>query len=145
MPQIITHRRRFPQLLEQGFVERELQLKSVALILWLWRKLELVVLSLLPSLHQHWQNRCWTWTSSCPFSSPGKILAFRVSHYGQDQRTCCHPHTGLKLSKNPTSSNKLGYNHNPGGTTNMVIPNRINLNIAMTKNSPISPSRPILK
>jgi hypothetical protein len=59
--------------------------------------------------------------------------------------TSCQPQTGLKLSKNPTSSNKFGYNHNPGGTANIVIANRISLNIAMAKNNPIRPSMPILR
>ena len=60
-------------------------------------------------------------------------------------RTSCQPQTGLKLSKNPTSSNKLGYSHNPGGTANIVIANRISLKIDMAKNNPIRPSMPILR
>ena len=57
----------------------------------------------------------------------------------------CHPQTGLKLSKKPTSSNRFGYNHNPGGTANIVTANRISLKMAMAKNKPIRPSMPILR
>ncbi len=59
--------------------------------------------------------------------------------------TSCHPHTGRKLSKNPTSSNRFGYSHNPGGTVNTVAQNRMSLKMAMAKNSPISPSPPMLR
>jgi hypothetical protein len=59
--------------------------------------------------------------------------------------TSCQPQTGLKLSKNPTSSNRLGYSHKPGGTANIVMQKRISLKIAITKNNPIKPSNPILR
>lgn len=61
------------------------------------------------------------------------------------KHTSCHPQSGLKLSKKPTSSNRLGYSHNPGGTTNIVIANSINRTIAMAKNNPIRPNIPILR
>lgn len=59
------------------------------------------------------------------------------------RHTSCHPQSGLNESKNPTSSNRLGYNHNPGGVTNMVIPNKIRRKIDMAKNKPIRPSIPM--
>lgn len=61
------------------------------------------------------------------------------------EHTSCHAHTGRNESKKPTSSNKLGYSHRPGGAANMVMMNRINRTIAMAKNSPIRPSMPILR
>ena len=60
-------------------------------------------------------------------------------------QTSCHPQTGLKLSKKPTSSNRFGYSHNPGGTVKTVARNSKSLKMAMRKNSPISPNIPILK
>jgi hypothetical protein len=59
--------------------------------------------------------------------------------------TSCHPHTGLKLSKKPTSSKRLGYSHNPGGMVKTVRTNRINRKIAMAKNAATNPSMPMLK
>jgi len=59
--------------------------------------------------------------------------------------TSCHPQTGRKLSKKPTSSNRFGYSHSPGGTVKTVAQNKINLKIAITKNNPIRPSRPMLR
>ena len=59
--------------------------------------------------------------------------------------TSCHPHTGRKLSKNPTSSNRFGYNHKPGGTVKTVAQNNMRRNIAMAKNNPIKPNIPMLR
>ena len=54
----------------------------------------------------------------------------------------CQPQAGLKLSKKPTSSNRLGNNHRPGGTANKVTTKRINRKIDMAKNNPSNPSAP---
>ena len=52
--------------------------------------------------------------------------------------TSCHPHTGLNESKKPTSSNRFGYSHRPGGCVNTVTQNNISRTIAIAKNKPKS-------
>ena len=78
-----------------------------------------------------------------------RLLISSVSFLVKAQRerglTSCHPQSGTKLSKNPISSNNLGYSHNPGETAKYVIAKRINRKITITKNNPIKPSIPILK
>jgi hypothetical protein len=104
--------------------------------------LEQVGLSLLPLLHLHLPT--W-WMPSTSSSSSFPTMCQCSSKIGLVCRTSCQPHNGLKLSKNPTSSNRFGYSHKPGGVTNIVIAKRISRKIAITKNSPIRPSIPILK
>lgn len=79
------------------------------------------------------------------FFSCGLIVSNDCCSTDIKKLTSCQAQTGLKLSKNPTSSNRFGYSHNPGGTINMVMPNRMSRKIAMTKNRPIRPSIPILR
>lgn len=59
--------------------------------------------------------------------------------------TSCHPQRGLKLSKNPTSSNRLGNSQSPGGTVKTVTQNRTRRTRAMAKNSPSRPISPTLR
>src|SRR5436190_1887093 len=66
------------------------------------------------------------------FDIPDASLAVVPAFFFFDFGTFCHPHNGTKLSKKPTSSNKLGNNHIPGGNANIVIIKSISLTTAIT-------------
>ena len=87
----------------------------------------------------------------CLFVLPHRITSVSPSPSSKWKRkldgglTSCHPQTGLKLSKKPTSSNRFGYSHSPGGTVKTVTQNSIRRKIAIAKNKPISPRKAMLR
>lgn len=73
------------------------------------------------------------------------VLLFLENIRMEQMHTSCQPHRGLKLSKNPTSSNRLGKSQRPGATVKTVMQKRIKRKIAMAKKRPNSPIMPTLR
>src|SRR5947207_11276611 len=75
-----------------------------------------------------------------PMPEPAFFSPVAVTPFFLDFACFCHAHNGTKLSKNPTSSNKLGNNQIPGGTANIVIIKRMSRTTAITAIATMKPS-----